>query len=510
MPAVTRELALTYGAVSVGGSTDRLIDGYIRIDKSYATASVSFDLVITAASDAAFASEISTIEAEFRKPFQDLGITQGSSTLLELKPSNDTGLNTQPSISKSGDMKDTGRSRKYSIRIDCEMPADNSPTVGLRESTVNVAFTPARKRRVTISGVVTAQGGTDARAKYNAIISTYTGSVLSALGGTFELGEEPTTTSDYQDKVISFTRVFDEIIYSEAGSVDDVRIVRQSITIGRGQVGPGDTQDAGAVRLVNMSCSYDAWIDKDQTQDLAGVWASIKHWIYSQIQAAFAAGAIAVMDSRPSYDYGENKISVSISAVGSTGSPIIEHRQTVQQSDVFGVVLVPAWTGNSLSKYEYQGPATKRRTTTVVQRLLGEGGSAGGGGASYKFGIGGNAPIGGGLGMFVNIPGGGSHKFGIGGNAPIGGSLQLVVKLPGGGGGGAAGGGAAAPVMGLRWVQISRQESETPLTIGTDGRTINVIDKQTTLVEEAYKPIKVSRGQAVSPRARVYPNAGPS
>ncbi|SVD47829.1 uncharacterized protein METZ01_LOCUS400683, partial [marine metagenome] len=64
MPAVTRELALTYGAVSVGGATDRLIDGYIRIDKSYATASVSFDLVITAASDAAFASEISTIEAE--------------------------------------------------------------------------------------------------------------------------------------------------------------------------------------------------------------------------------------------------------------------------------------------------------------------------------------------------------------------------------------------------------------------------------------------------------------
>ena len=492
MPAVTRDLAITYGALVCGGSTNRLIDGYLKIDKSFTTASLSFDLIITAASDSLFATEIALVEAAFREPFQDLLVEQGSSALLELKPSNNTGLNTMPSISKSGDPRDTGRSRKYSIRIDCELPADNAPTVGLRESSVNVSFTPSRKRRVTISGVVTAQSADDARAKYEAIIDTYTAAVLAALGGTYELGEEPTTTNDYEDKTISFTQIFDEIIYSEAGSASDVRIVRQVVVISRGQTGPGDSASY-AKRLVNLSCTYEAWIDKDETQDLPKVWDSIKAWVYTQIQNTFATGVIAVMDSSPRYDFTENRITVSISALGTSGSPYIEYRSTTQISDVFGVILVPAWDGDPLAKYAYQGPATRRRTSTAVLRVLA--GTVSGSslrrasprgtiqvGTGGKIGLDTGAfagMVGGGVGITVNRPkggGGGGGGFGFAGF---------------GGGGGGGGGGA-------EWVTISSQEAETPLTLGTDGKTFDVIDSTSTTVEEAYVPVTAAPTQIYS------------
>ena len=474
MPAVNREIKITYGTLIVGDTTDRLIDGYLKINKSYTSASLSFEIVITASSDAAFASEISTVEEAFRKPFQDLLVEQGASTLLELKPSNNTGLNTMPSISKSGDQKDSGRSRRYSVQIDCELPANNSPTTGLRESTVNVSFSPSRKRRVNISGVVTAEGVSDARAKYNAIISTYTTSVLSALGGTYELGEEPTTTNDYEDKTISFTRIFDEIIYSEAGSSDDVRIIRQVVNITRSQVGPGDTTNSNAARLVNLSCNYEAWIDKDQTQDLRGVWSSIKNWVYTQIQETFASGVIAVTSSSPRYDYTENRITASINAVGSDGSQVIEHRSTIQISDSFGIVLVPAWTGNPMSKYQYQGPASRRRTTTTTQRVLSGAVSR----TSFRD-VGPNVSVG-----EIEKIGAEINQVGLGGGG-------LNINLPGGGAGNAfafnamaAGGGDSGD-----WVIISSQQSETPLTIGTDGKTIDVIDISSTKVEEGFVPI---------------------
>ena len=89
------------------------------------------------------------------------------------------------------------------------MPADNAPTVGIRESSVNIAYSPARKRQVTFTGVGTAISGTDARAQYESIISTYCTGILATFGGTYELGEEPLTQMDYEDKTISFTRVYD-------------------------------------------------------------------------------------------------------------------------------------------------------------------------------------------------------------------------------------------------------------------------------------------------------------
>ena len=484
MPAVDRELAISYGALSVGGTTDRLIDGYVRITKSFVTASVEFDFVISSSTEAAFATEIALVEASFRIPFKNLLVEQGSNTLLSLSHSANSGLNTMPTILKMEDLKDTGRSRRYTVRIDCEMPADNAPTSGVRESSVNVAYSPARKREVTISGVGTAISADDARTKYEAIIDAFCGSILTTLGGTYELGEEPNTETDYETKTIRFTRVYDEIIYSQAGSSDDSRIVRQSIVISRSQIGPGDTINSNAERLVNLSCVYSAWIDKDITQDLAGVWSAIKGWVYSTIQNTFESGAIAITETAPNYDYDENQLTIQIAAVGSTGSKIIEHKQTVQLTTVEGVVLIPAWTGNPMSKYRYQGPQTVRRTTTTTQRKLmsvtGGGFSGGGGGGSVNVGIGGSS------GAFAfNLAPGGVTFGGRGGD-----NAERKAKQDDAGPAFAVEKGDDAP-SGSVWVGISYDVSKTPLRVGTDNYTFDVLDVSSVLIEEAYAPIAI-------------------
>jgi len=453
MPAVDRELAITYGSLSIGGSTDRLIDGYVRIEKAFATSSVEFDFVISATSEAAFATEISTVESALRTPFKDLLIEQGSSTILDLKPSTDTGLNTQPVIMKSEDIKNTGRSRKYTVRIDCEMPADNAPTSGIRESLVNVAYSPSRRRTVTISGVGTAIAGTDARAKYEAIIGTFCTSILTALGGTYELGEEPVTESDYEDKTIRFSRIYDELIYSQAGSGDHASIVRQEIQITRSQVGPGDSKGSSQVeRLVNLACTYSAWIDKTVTQDLRGTWSSIKSWVYRQIQTTFASGSIAIIESSPSYDYDNNRITVTIQAVGSTGSLIIEYRETFKFSMISGIVLVPVWSGDMWDKYSYQGPRSIKKTTTINKRLIDNGGLL---------------PLSQTSANDYDV-----ERFGVKG--------------------------------GLDWIPVSLDETSTPLVIGTDNETIDVIEIATVKVEEGYKDKRGSSGYSGSKEEAIY------
>lgn len=435
MPAVDRELAITYGAISIGGTTDRLIDGYVRIEKAFATASVEFDFVISATTEAAFATEISAVEDAFRIPFKDLLVEQGSSTILDLKPSTDTGLNTQPVIMKSEDIKNTGRSRKYTVRIDCEMPADNAPTTGIRESLVNVAYSPSRRRTVTISGVGTAISGTNARAKYEAIIAAFCTSILTSLGGSYELAEEPITESDYEDKTIRFSRIHDEIIFTQAGYGNHASIVRQEINITRSQVGPGDSGGPTVERLVNLACSYSAWIDNTLDSDLRGIWKSIKNWVYTQIRLTFASGSIAIVESSPSYDFDNNRITVSIQAVGSTGSILIEYRETSKFSMMSGIVLVPVWSGNMWDKYAYQGPRQIKKTTTVVKRLLDQGGIV---------------PVSATMASDYEV-----SRFGIGG--------------------------------GMSWIPVSLDETSTRLVIGTDNETINVMDLTTVKVEEGFR-----------------------
>jgi len=487
MPAVDRELKITYGTFIVGGTTDRLIDGYIRMSKSFEDASVEFDFVISAATEALFQDAIEECEVAFRKPFQDFKVELGSETILEYSHSTNTGFNTQPSIMKQENLLDTGRSRRYTVQINCGMPADAGvPQTGIRESDINVAYSPSRKRTVTIAGVATAIGGDAARAEYESIIDSYCTGVTGALGGTYELSEEPTTNSDYADKTISFTRIYDEVIYSTA---NDAAIVRQIFSVTRSKVAPGDFPGSGAERLVTLLANFSCWIDKDVTQNLRGQWDSVRSWVYDQIKATFNTGSLAITEVVPTFDYTDNRISGRVTALVATGSPLISMTQTNDVSTDLGKVLTPVWSGNKYCKYLYQGPGTLIRTVTTNQRWFG--------------GVVGGDPAAGGAGG-PNVQGFNGIAVGQGGVAGgvFGGVGQNMANPPGQGGfvgavfidppqGDAAGDAqqeADAPEGTPEEILMSTRRSTTPLRIGRDGHEFDVTDVMDVKVYQYYVP----------------------
>ena len=492
MPAVTRELKITYGSYVVGGSTDKLIDGYVNVTKDFVAASIEFSFVITAATESAFKTAIDAAELAFRTPFQNLTVEQGAVTLLDLSHSTDTGFNSNPSILKQEDDLNTGRSRKYVVRIDFGMPADTTtaPSEGIRDSSTNVIYTAARKRQVSISGVATAVGGTDSRAKYEAIIDAFCASILTGLGGTYELGDEPTTENDYGDKVLEFTRNYDEIIYSEAGVASDPEIVRMSFGVNRKRISPGDFPGSGAVRLISVEARFSCWIDKTVTQDLEAKWENtIKEWVYGQMADIYSAGTLAVTDSTVSYDFTENSINGVVAGSIATGSSVISLSRTEDKTLQTGVTLVPAWNGDPLTKYAYQGPVIANRTVTIQKRILGTTttGVAGGGAGA------GSNPLANqmGTGIQFNFPisglgGGGSFQSVQAGNplANLFGGSTIQFQLPGGNVPTVGGGGG-----GPQEVLISSRSNATPLKIGLDGREFNVTDITTTEVYQSYVPL---------------------
>ncbi len=410
MAASPREFKIEYDtpakvtagtAFSIGDTAARQIhskDGPIRIERSWDSFSFELSFVIVKDTAANFQAEVDTVEEALRTPYNRLRVTMAGEVQYDFDPSTASGFDILPTITKAGDpTTDSALSRSYRVRFEVGLPADlrgsASGSEGLRFSTVDVSYTPARRRTITISGEYTgtlppAEGGTgivDARGQYEDQIDAYSNAVLAAIdpSADFELTEEPRgeiEDTDLDDtglgRVISFTRVFKEIIYSQGGSSkDSSNIVDQEFNITRRREAPGDSViDYPVLRLVVADISYTAWIDKDETQDLKKEWDdTIRDWIIAQTKttmAKYIKGGIAIVAESVTFEWDENRINATMTAQAlAKASTIIERRYTSDISINPGVVLVPVWSGDQYAKYKYNGPATKTVTVTDILRL---------------------------------------------------------------------------------------------------------------------------------------------
>lgn len=392
---MARELAILYGNLMIGGSSvDYLLDGWTRhsVAAPEAHSSIEFDCVVVAQSAATLSALCGAIERQFRTPRLPLSVTQSGVKLIEASHASAVGgINTQPEIRKVGDVGDSGRSRRYSIRISYETPADTVPTPGLRESSVNVEYDAARIRSVRISGAFTGVPSTpSARTRYNAAIAAHAAAVLSGLGITAsELVGEPVSESDYDDKVLRFERRYTELIFGQGQDSpgDDPDIVAQSLTVARrewseehspvsavaaasvGVAGglSGAGQDASPLAVFDLQ--YEATISRGT--DPYAKYQSIRAWLVGQFSAVFSQGAFALMSERPAVDRAANVLSVSMSAEGSVRGGSLVRRHSSRESRVStGVVFRGAWTGDPLSHYTYRGFETHLTVSTVSARYL--------------------------------------------------------------------------------------------------------------------------------------------
>lgn len=399
-----RELVIQYGDFIVRNNPEnRHIDGKIKITKSFTTGSVEFSFVISKNSEEEFYEEVKAVENAFRIPYQNLTIKQGNSTILNLSHTSSTGFNAKPEISKADSVADTGRSRRYTVVITFELPADNvdkaNLPLGLREANISISTDPAGKRKVEITGTITALGNKTAFRQYLDIINNYTMSILTTLGGTFELAEKPQEKFDQTNKLFEFSRIYDEIIFPQAGAVnilDDPDIVRQQLRISKNRVAPGDTPRVK--RLTTYSVNYSAFI-RVRTEDikssatmgapatiigfiptitrkskisLIDIWQKkIKPFILAQVMTIAGVKEIALIEETPMFEFDNSVLNVTMTIMAVSSSSIFEQEISVKDTVDFGKVFVDIWSGNPLDKYIYQAPQTIIRTIATTFKGLG-------------------------------------------------------------------------------------------------------------------------------------------
>lgn len=379
MAALARELSITYGGYTVGGSkTNRILEAAYTSGGKYEQATLGFHFVLrpdpdSTTPEADFIAAKVAAEAAFRKPRQACTVVQGGGTPISYSHSGNTGFNSDPQILKREDNINSGRACRYHIEITFGLPADNVGTGFRRYARENVAYTPARKRTLTMSGTYTAGGSDGARKKYEDGIAAYAASVQASLTGTWKLLQEPQTQVDDQDKVLDYSLTYEEVLPNNPG-VADATLRGERFTVTRSKFAPGDTDDNGTpiLRLANISATYEAWFDKGSTQDLKGKWdGTYRDKAVGQMSALFAGSGFALVEESPSFDITENKITCRLSAQGASAIGVVQYTLTITNTDSLGVQLVPVMNGRRLAKYKFPGPGSLIRQVTQRFEIVG-------------------------------------------------------------------------------------------------------------------------------------------
>lgn len=456
MPLVTRELSITYGTKTIGGtSTSCFITGVHRLFKNYERAVVECDVVCRGTSEADFNTQCAALEAAFRKPNQLLKITIGSTDFLTLTHTGNTGTLGRASCEKVGHDMDSGRARMYRVAVVVQLPADLTGKDGLREAEIEVSATASGVRGYKVTGTYTALSSNDAVDQYEASFDALLDALETALTGTWRRTDHRYARDD-EDKTLRFTRTAIEQLSTV---LDNAALRGQRIVVTRAHVAPGDYQ--GVERPIELLVFYDTSVDKDSTTDLEGTWEStILPWLLSHAQAVAGASSLALIKSSPTFDTAGNRITATLELFAVAGSTFFARTVRTTDDRDEGRMIWPVWDGTPYGAEDFGGKKVHLRFVREERMRLGAtfssgggaagagGGDAGGGGifgGLGAFGIGGDAlgglagPHQGGLGIFGigNAGSLGNPNFGPGGGDGGGGGAANLGGQGGGGGGGA-------------------------------------------------------------------------
>ena len=484
-PAVTRELSITYGGVTVGGTSDvYLLDhSYPRtVRGDYESITATCTVQVVGSSEALFVANCKALETEFMEPYQDVAITLGSESWAYSHASN-TGVLARPSWEVVPHPSNSARSRLYECSVTVQRPADYTGKAGLRVAQITVTTDLSGRRTLDVAGTYTSLSSAGATAQFTSAYPTYLGTLETALTGTWERGAVSYTADD-EDKVITFRVASSEPGYSQAGSSDHAAIKGQSLTVSRTELGPGDRP--GVVRLRTLAVAYEATIVRSVTTDLDGFYhATIKPFLLARVRDIAGSASIALVRQSPSYDHENNRITVALEVMAAGGSGLLAHSEVTQDEDREPIQLVPVWDGNPFARASMPVPAHSTRAITITKLMLGaasssrggEGGGGGGGGSWGSINDAFGGLIGGAMGQ-TSLGGGGGISDAFGGL--IGGSF-------GGGGGGALGGSSVGGAG--SWVRIGGSYRTHPYRLGIAEAFIDVTEiQQTDLYEWAEAP----------------------
>jgi hypothetical protein len=368
--AQTQQYAIDFGGYTLGGATGRPIEAFAQHRIGAAVSSVDFTFVVSHPDKATFVGLCEAAEAAFRKPRQSLLVTNGGLTILTLSHTGNTGFDSDPHIVKQGQFGDSANSRFYTVEITFGMPADNLGTGGRRNSDVALTYDEARMAVLTISGTYTATPGSSASDNYDAGIGPYCTARLAEYGITYANLKPETVVRNETDKVLQFTRVYHQIIYSEAGAaLDDPEIQTQALVISRIDEAPGDSPEESVTRLATAVCTYDAVLNALLTTDVRGKWEEIKDWVGAQA-SSILDGAFAVVKREVKFFPDTNRLSAVLTLEGSTTGSVIAMKVTTTDKVLDNPNLKPVLNGDRWARMYYPGFPDLTRTRVETKSVV--------------------------------------------------------------------------------------------------------------------------------------------
>lgn len=330
--AITSPFSITYGTRQVGGSTDYPVSGPNVIRKSYDELQLVFDVFVVGSSYSDLQSKADALETDFRKR-----LTTGQTLVVDLDGNawtytqGTTILDARASIEKSGEEEnDRGYSRSYTVSIEGGLPADDDS--GLRDLEVLVEHSASRQRTVTMRGVYTPSGATDAYAQYLAAFDAEASTILTALdaAATWELVSESAQVDRHgvaDSNLTPFTRQYVELLANQSsGTLDDLDVRDHEIIFTDLSQHPGDSRE-NIYRLRRVIGRFDCAVDAERTKDLGSVFETkIRAHVKALFEAEFNPQVFAIEELSLSLNETTNRLSASIQFIyqAQGGDAIVE------------------------------------------------------------------------------------------------------------------------------------------------------------------------------------------
>lgn len=382
MAQAPRTLSIAYGDWIADNTTkdNFQIQGKYKLEKKRLWARVAFTVWVVGDTVEEFQELCEEIETAFETRKQRLTVKFGSVVFLDADPAQNTGKNAEPMISKPGSPEDSDTSRVYECVVEVNRPPVGGSIPSRTEESATLQYTASNRRTLTITGQYNSTQDDGAIALYRDDITAFANATKEAIGDDIvwqaktSTKTENMTDPDGEDDRISFTLVFQELIWAESlTGTDDTTITdfAANFTIIRGF--PGDAPSHPVKRVVNMTVPFSAPVDHLVTKDLVAVWNTIaKPWIITELKRTANLSTISILEENTDHNYRENIVSGTLTISGVVnGATILSKQITAALEDDFGKEITKVLDGTHYGAEEDNAIPEKIRTITVVTEKLG-------------------------------------------------------------------------------------------------------------------------------------------
>lgn len=364
--AVARDVSITYAGVTLGGTSDYILDGPFTLELAYERLLVRCQVVLSSDVDeATFLTAEAALLAAFRTPRGTISV------LLGVTNRGGTGFDAQPTISKVGSLTDTGQSARYVIEVTARRQADLSGQAGRFDSRSQMVIGPNGQKLVQLTGQYTSLGADNAFEQWEDELDAFCSSRLTLFGLTSGVNVETITDEVIVHdslNVADFVRVYKQILSNQSvGLLNDPSLKDATLVVTRGELDLGANSSLAAARALDFVAEYHVQVDSTVTTDLSGTWENkVKPLLVAEIQHKAQAGLVVVTGVIPRFHVASNEISATVTGLLYSSS-LVEFSIEVEDQDDLGVELLPVWDDNPHSKDRLPGIAMSTRVMTFMR-----------------------------------------------------------------------------------------------------------------------------------------------